>query len=239
MINESAWKATGLTLEEIIGRKVWIPFREFDRTIIGIYKDYHFKDLRNKVSPQAIIINRNMSRIAIKMNSNDLLSTLTQIEEVYREVAPNFPMKSWLLKDDLLKHYKSDNQQAKVFTMFSGLSISLTCMGIFGLAAFSARRRQKELSIRKVLGASVQQVIFLISKEFLLLMLISVVVAIPVSWYFMSHWLQDFAYRIALENYWFLFVAGSAMIGLIAYMTIALKTLKAATNNPSEIMRYE
>lgn len=239
MINESAWKATGLALEEIIGKKVHIPFREFDRTIIGIYKDYHFKDLRDKVGPQAIIIHQDMRRIAIKMNSNDLSSTVAQIEDIYRELAPNFPMKSWLLEDDLIRHYESENQQARVFTMFSGLSISLTCMGIFGLAAFSARQRQKELSIRKVLGASVQQVIFLISREFLLLMLISVIVAIPVSWYFMSQWLQDFAYRITLENYWVLFVTGGAVIGLIAYLTIALKALKAATNNPAEIMRYE
>lgn len=239
MISESAWKATGLSQEEIIGKTVKIPFREWDRTVIGIFQDYHFKSLRDEMAPLAIIMGQDQRRIAIKMETNNPAETVSKIEELYSEIAPSYPMKSWLLQEDLEVLYQEEDQQAKVFTVFSGISIGLACMGILGLAAFSAQQRQKELSIRKVLGASIQQVIFLISTEFLLLIGIAVVVAVPVSWYFMSQWLQDFAYRIEIINYWPLFLLGGALTAIVAFLTIGIKTYKTAASNPAEIIKYE
>lgn len=239
MISESAWRATGLSQEELIGKKVKIPFREWDRTVIGIFQDYHFKTLRDEMAPLAIIMGQDQRRIAIKMTSQTPAATVSKIEELYNEIAPSFPMKSWLLQEDLEVLYQTEDQQAKVFTVFSGISIGLACMGILGLAAFSAQQRQKELSIRKVLGASIQQVIFLISTEFLLLIGIAVVVAVPVSWYFMTQWLQDFAYRIDIVDYWPLFLLGGALTAVVAFLTIGIKTYKTAASNPAEIIKYE
>ncbi|MEM7551253.1 MAG: ABC transporter permease [Bacteroidota bacterium] len=239
MISESAWKATGLPLEEIIGKQVKIPFKEWDRTIIGVYKDYHYKTLKDKVEPQAIIMGEDMNRIAIKMDNSNIISTMKQLEELYAELAPGFPLKSWFLEEDLGRQYEPENRQARVFTVFSGVSIGLACMGVLGLAAFSAQQRQKELGIRKVLGASVEQIIMLISKEFLLLVGIAVIIAIPASWIFIRKWLQDFAYRIEISDHWYLFLMGGSLTALVAFFTIGLKTFKSANTNPADIIRYE
>ncbi|MEO1053846.1 MAG: ABC transporter permease [Bacteroidota bacterium] len=239
MISESAWKATGLTEDEIIGKQVRIPFKDWNRTIIGIFKDYHFKTLRDQVEPLAIIMGEDMRRIAIKMDNSDITATMKSIEDIYAEVAPSYPMKSWFLQEDLDQQYKPESQQAKVFTVFSGISIGLACMGIFGLAAFAAQQRQKELSIRKVLGASMSQVMVLISKEFFTLVILSVVIAIPLSWYFMQGWLEDFAYRITLIDHWVIFLAGGSITAIFAMLTIGLKTYNAATSNPTEIIRQD
>ncbi|MDW3190876.1 MAG: ABC transporter permease [Cytophagales bacterium] len=239
MINESALKATGLNADEIIGKTVKIPFREWDRKIVGVYKDYHFKTLKDEVAPQAIIMGQDMRRISIKMNERGIVETLSQIELLYGDVAPSYPMKSWMLEQDLEKQYEQEDQQAKVFSIFSMISIGLACMGIFGLAAFSAQQRQKELSIRKVLGASVQQVILLISKEFLLLVSIAILVAIPMIWKFMENWLSDFAYRIQITDHLLLFILGGIITALVAFVTIGLKTYRTASVNPAETIRQE
>ncbi len=239
MINESTLKAIGVTSEEIIGKTVTIPFGRGDRKVIGIYKDYHFKTMRDKVSPQVIMMGNNMQRIAIKMNERGMFETLSKIEALYGEIAPSYPMKSWMLQQELNKQYEQEDQQAKVFSAFSGISIGLACMGIFGLAAFSAQQRQKELSIRKVLGASVQQVILLISREFLLLVCLSVLLAIPIAWKFMENWLSDFAYRIQLTDHLLLFLVGGIITALVAFITIGLKTYKTAAVNPAETIRQE
>ncbi|MEO1254313.1 MAG: FtsX-like permease family protein, partial [Bacteroidota bacterium] len=127
----------------------------------------------------------------------------------------------------------------RIFSSFALISIILACMGIFGLATFSAHQRQKELSIRKVLGASVKQVIFLISWEFLLLVILSSLIAIPLAGYFMTGWLADFAYRIDLISKWPFFILGGLVTAIIAFLTISAKTYKTAASNPSEIMRDE
>ncbi|MEM6522444.1 MAG: ABC transporter permease [Bacteroidota bacterium] len=239
MINEAAWKATGLSKEEIIGKKVRISFRDGDRTIIGIFEDYHFKALRDNIDPQVIIMGEDMRRIAIRIDDENKYETLTLIEDLYKELAPSFILNSWFLQDDLVRQYESESQQAKVFSMFSGLSIVLACIGILGLASFSAQQRQKELSIRKVLGASVSQVITLISNEFILLISISFVLSIPLASYFMYMWLGDYAYRINIAEHWLVFVLAGGVTALIALLTIGLKTYKTASGNPVDTIRYE
>ncbi|MEM9855851.1 MAG: FtsX-like permease family protein [Bacteroidota bacterium] len=239
MINEAAWKATGLSKDEIIGKKVRIPFRDWDRTVIGIFENYHFKALRDAMDPQAIIMGEDMRRIAIKIDSEDRYKTLSIVEELYKELAPSFTLNSWFLTDDLRDQYQSENEQAKVFTVFSCLSIVLACIGILGLASFAAQKRQKELSIRKVLGASISQVITLISAEFFTLVMIAVILSIPLACYFMSIWLQDYAYRIELLDYWMVFVIAGITTMVIALLTIILKTYKTASGNPVDTIRYE
>ncbi|MEM6359988.1 MAG: ABC transporter permease [Bacteroidota bacterium] len=239
MINEAAWIATGLSKEEILGKKVRIPFRDWERTVIGIFENYHFKALRDNMDPQAIIMGSDMRRIAIRIDDEHKYETLSVIEELYEELAPNFTLNSWLLEDDLSRQYESENQQVKVFTMFSGLSIILACIGILGLASFSAQQRQKEFSIRKVLGASVSQVIMLISKEYIILIVIAVVLSIPVAWYFMNLWLQDYAYRIDVLEHWIVFIVAGGATAVLALLTIGLKTYKTVSGNPVETIRYE
>ncbi|MEM6831335.1 MAG: FtsX-like permease family protein, partial [Bacteroidota bacterium] len=155
------------------------------------------------------------------------------------QAAPNFPMRSRFLDDSIAEQYLEEKKQAKIFTGFATLSILLACMGVFGLAAFSAQQRQKELGIRKVLGATINQVILIISREFLILVSVASLVAIPFSWYFIDYWLENFAYRISILNNWPVFLIGGVVTTMIAFLTIGLKTYKTAAGNPTEIIRYE
>lgn len=239
MINESAVKSTGLSVEDIIGKKVRGSFWNLDHRIIGVFQDYHFKGLKTEIEPLAIIAGDEVRIFAVKIDATNLSKSVQEVEDIYKGISPNFPMTSRFLDDSIAQQYEEEEKQARIFTGFALLSVVLACMGIFGLAAFSAQQRQKELSIRKVLGASVNQVIYLISYEFLILVLISSILAIPFSWYFVSGWLDGFAYRIELLNNWPIFLLGGGITAMVAFITIGAKTYKTAASNPSEIMRHE
>ncbi len=240
MINEKALAEIGLTAEEAIGRKVTIPGFGIDRRIVAVVKDYHFTALNNEIEPQAIIMGyTHHRRFIVRMNDVDIPNTLRHIEESFNRHSPNFPITYQFHDEGLDQLYADEQKQARVFSSFSGISIFLACMGIFGLAAYAAEQRQKELGIRKILGASVQQVILIISKEFITLVVIAAVVAMPLTWIFMKNWLHDFAYRIGLAENWMVFILGSLVAGIIAFLTIALKTYKTAASNPTDCIRYE
>ena len=143
------------------------------------------------------------------------------------------------LDDSLKDLYEKEEQQARVFSAFSGLSIFLACLGIFGLAAYAAQQRQKELGIRKVLGATANQIISLISKEFVLLVMVAFIIAIPVAWYFIQQWLGGYAYRIEVMEHWYVFVLSGTATFFIALITVAFKTYGAAISDPTESIRNE
>ncbi|MEM6642616.1 MAG: ABC transporter permease [Bacteroidota bacterium] len=239
MINESALTATGLTAEEVIGRKIEGSFWDLDHRIIGVFQDYNFKGLKSEIEPMAIITNQDVRVFAIKIDAHNMGKSIEEVERIFKGIAPDYPMTSRFLDESISLQYEEEDKQARIFSGFALLSIVLACMGIFGLATFSAHQRQKELSIRKVLGASVRQVILLISKEFLILVAISSTIAVPFVFYFMSGWLDSFAYRIELFDNWSLFVLGGIFTAIIAFATIGAKTYKTAASNPSDIIRDE
>lgn len=240
MINQKGLEALGLTAEEAIGRKVVVPFWDnIERTIIGITRDFHFASLKDPMEPLAIIMHDDHRRVAIRTKTGDLKQTLLFIDDTYRRFSPDFPMSYEFLDQSLAGLYENELKQARVFTAFSGISIFLACLGIFGLAAYSARRRQKELGIRKVLGAAPFQIIGLISREFLTLVVVAAGIAIPASWWFIADWLSEFAYRIQLADHWAVFVFSGVLAVLIALLTIGVKTWRAAVSNPTESIRYE
>ncbi|WP_425391918.1 ABC transporter permease [Ekhidna sp.] len=241
LINEKALAETGLSAEEIIGKKVNLPsWNDMHRTIIGVVPDYHFTSLKDEVEPVGIIASENFGgRVVIKVNNSNLKEAMIAIDETYRELSPGFPLQYDFLDDSLERLYEEEQKQARLFSAFSGISIFLACLGIFGLAAYSAQQRQKELGIRKVLGATVQQIIGLISKEFVLLVMVATVLAIPAAWYFISNWLKDYAYQIDLWGHWYVFVAGGIVTVIIALITVSIKTYKAAISDPTESIRNE
>jgi putative ABC transport system permease protein len=241
LINEKALAETGLSADEIIGRKVSLPsWNDLERTIIGVVPDYHFSTLKDDVEPIGIIAGQNFGgRLVIKLNSNNLKEAMIAIDESYKELSPGYPLQYDFLDNSLTRLYEEEQKQARLFSVFSGISVFLACLGIFGLATYSAQRRQKELGIRKVLGATVQQVIGLISKEFVLLVIFSSVVAIPASWYFIRSWLGEYAYRIEPLDYWYVFVAGGLATVFIALITVSIKTYRAAISDPTESIRNE
>ncbi len=240
IFNEKAAKEIGLSPEEIIGKRVRMPGWDIENApVIGFVKDFHFKSLRDDIEPMAIISGGRHRKIAVKVNTEDIGNTLLFIDEKYKEVSPNYPISYRFLDESLAQLYEDEKKQAKVFIAFSGISILLACLGIFGLAAYTAQQRQKELGIRKVLGATPQQIINLISKDFVILVAIATVIASPTVWYFIKNWLGNFAYRIELPDYWYTFLLGGIIAVVIALLTIIVKTYRAAVADPTQSIRNE
>ena len=239
MINESGLQMLGLSAEEVLNKQVSLPYFDLEGQIIGVVKDFHFTSLRDKVEPMIIARHGWHRRMAIRTTGASLAETLLFVDKVYQELAPSFPMSYEFLDDSLTQLYENEQKQARIFSVFSAISVFLACLGIFGLAAYSAQSRQKELGIRKVLGATARQIIGLISTEFVRLVLFAAAVAIPFAWYFVYNWLDGFAYRISILDHWYVFGLGGFASIVIALITVTFKTYGAAVSDPTDSIRNE
>ena len=173
----------------------------------------------------------------IKLNTSNLPSSMGQIEKAFNKVLPTSAFDYTFLDQHLETLYRREQRTASVVLVFSCLSILIACLGLFGLAAFTAEQRTKEIGVRKVLGASIGSIVGLLSRDFIGLVLISVLVASPVAWYFMNSWLKDFAYHVDIK--WWIFVGAGAVSLLIAFVTVSAQSVRAATVNPVESLRSE
>jgi len=175
--------------------------------------------------------------LLVKINSQDFRKTLSFIEQKWQVIAPHRPFEFAFLDQEFDALYRSEERVGQLFFVFAGLAIAIACLGLFGLASFTAEQRTKEIGIRKVLGASIPEILLLLSKEFTRLVAIAFVVALPFAYISMNSWLQNFAYRIDIGAFTFIF-AGVVTIA-IALMTVSYQAIKAALANPVEALRYE
>ncbi|HLY68410.1 MAG TPA: ABC transporter permease [Puia sp.] len=235
IFNETAIRTMGL--KNPIGKTV----KWFGRPvqIIGIVKDFHFESLHQPVVPVYIGLENGSwaDKIMIKIASNGEKETITRIEDAYEKYNPGFPFEFNFLDDAYQKQYAAESRVSVLSRYFAGLAIVISCLGLFGLAAFTAQRRQKEIGIRKIIGASVSNIFLMLSKDFLILVLIAILIAFPLSWWAMNKWLQSFAYRINISATIFI-VAGASII-FITLTTISYQALKAAVANPVRSLRSE
>ena len=162
---------------------------------------------------------------------------MAKFEAHWHEFFPGNPFLSFFLDDHYNLQYQSDQQFGRIFGIFSALAIFIACMGLFGLSSLTAIQRTKEIGVRKVMGASVTNILALMSRDYMMLLGVAIVIALPLAWWLMSRWLESFAYRLPLS--WWLFAIPSIAVILIALMTISIHTLKAARTNPSKSLRYE
>ena len=233
LINESAvkdfgWKAP----EEAIGKRV-----NGDR-IVGVVKDFNFASLREKIKELAIGYSpERSSNISLRLKTENLRSTMDEIESTWKKIATQSPFTYSFVEEDFNSLYRTENNIRNVLSAFTFLSIFVACLGLFGLASFTIKKRVKEIGIRKVLGSSVRDIVQLLSKDFLKLVVISFVIASPLAWYGMNKWLQDYAYRIDM-GYFVFVIAGSAAF-IIAFLTVSLQAVKAAVANPVKSLRTE
>ena len=174
---------------------------------------------------------------SIKFNTTNVKSSLTNFEDDWKQLFPGNPFIYFFLDEHYNQQYEADQQFGEVFGIFSALAIFIACLGLFGLSSLTAIQRTKEIGVRKVLGASVPSILALISKDYILLLAISIVVATPLAWWVMDTWLQDFAYRIQLD--WLIFALPSLVVIAIALFTVSIHTLRAARVNPAKSLRYE
>ena len=237
VLNEAAIKMFGYSSpEQAIGKR----FRQWGREgkIIGVIKDFHFRSLQQPIKPLSMRIEIGGSQlVSANISAANLPSTLSSIEAKWKELIPNRPFTYYFLDEFFDKQYRGEERFGKLFFNFSVLAIFISCLGLLGLASYSTMQRTKEIGIRKVMGASVGVIINLLSKDFLVLVILSFFIAMPLAWYFMHTWLQDFAYRTNIS--WWVFVLAGAIAVLIAVFTVSFQAIKAAIANPVKSLRTE
>lgn len=230
ILNEEAVKEIGW--KEPIGKKF------NDGFVIGIVKNFHYKSLYEPVKPLYISVNPdNINFLSIRINPNNVTASLDYIQQSWKELFPHSPFEYFFFDNHLDKLYKSETKLASIFNWFSGLAIMISCLGLIGLTSISVVKKTKEIGIRKVLGESVEGIVFMITKEFIIIIFVANIIAWPVAYYFMSKWLEDFAYRIEIS--WWMFLASGIITLAIALLTVSLQAVKAATANPVNSLKYE
>jgi len=206
--------------------------------IIGVVKDFHFRSLQEVIKPLSIRIEPDgCDLITLNVSSTNLPATISAIENKWKTIIPNRPFSYYFLDEFFDKQYRSEDRFGKLFFNFAILAIFISCLGLLGLASYSTMQRTKEIGVRKVLGASVTNIVNLLSKDFLVLVAISFVIAMPVAGYFMNKWLTGFAYRISIE--WWIFLLAGVLALLIALITVSFQAIKAAVANPVKSLRTE
>jgi ABC-type antimicrobial peptide transport system permease subunit len=209
-----------------------------NKTVIGVVKDFNFFSLHSKIGPLIMSINPDQFYyLMIRVKPENLPATISFINKTWAGVVPDKPFDYSFLDQHFNEIYKNDERTGQMFGFFSTLAILIACLGLFGLAAYTGEQRIKEIGVRKVLGASVTNIVFLISKDFIKLVIISGIIAVPISYFAMNSWLQDFAYRVKIGPV--IFILAISLAFLIAFITISSQALKAATSNPVKAIKYE
>jgi putative ABC transport system permease protein len=205
--------------------------------LIGVVKDFHFESLHQEIVPMIFLQLNRFNTLSFELEGSDTKEALTYLQGVWKQFLPARPFDYQFVSERYQKLYEAEQKQSQLFTTFSGLAIFIASLGLFGLATFNAMQRVKEIGIRKVLGASVPHILGLLSKEIIVLIIISNAVAWPVAYYFMKDWLNSFAYHIEMNV--LVYVISALLAVLIAILTVSAQTLRAATSNPAETLKYE
>ena len=236
IINESAAKALGWKPAEAVGKKMFLG-EDRPGEVKAVVKDFHFASLHNPIEPLVMFPGGWGNLLMVKVSGKNLPQTISFLEGKWKQLASHRPFEYRFMDGDFNKLYNSETRIAKVFNIFSAIAVVLACLGLFGLSAYSARQRIKEIGIRKVLGASAGNITLLLSNSFIRLVLIAFVISCPLVWFVMNKWLEDFAYRINIS--WWMFLAAGVLTLLIALVTVSFQAIKAAVANPVKSLRTE
>jgi len=239
LVNESFVKSLGLKKpEDILGKEISIMDGLIKCPVVGVLKDFNDRSLRNELAPLLIATNATMYRQAsLKLPTANISSVMQSVKKIWEQTFPDYVYEYRFLDDKIAGFYKQESQLSQLYKIFAAIAIFLSCLGLYGLASFMAVQRTKEVGIRKVLGATASSIVYLFSKEFILLIAIAFVIATPIAWYYIQQWLQNFAYRTNIG--WWLFAAGGLAAIIIALITISFRAIKAALANPMKSLRTE
>ena len=235
IINESLAKKIGWGPEQAIGKLIE---RGYIGPVVGVVRDFNFSSLREPIGPMVIFLGRDFSRsFMVRIDGKDLQPTLGRLEIMWKQRIPDRPFTYHFLNEDYNKLYVGEQRSSALFTVAATLAILLACLGLFGLAAFVTVQRTKEIGIRRVLGANIANIIMLVARNFLLLVGVAILIAIPLAWYAGNKWLQDFAYRINISGWVFIIAALIALV--IALASLSFQAIKVAIANPVKSLRTE
>jgi putative ABC transport system permease protein len=240
IINESAAKLLGF--KDLANKELYsmddFPASNLTRLkVIGIVKDFNFSSLRDQVTPLAFRFGTQRASIAARVNTKNMPALIAQLETKWKTMAPGQPFRYTFMDEDFNNLYHSEQRTGKIFISFAVLAIFIACLGLFGLVTYAAEQRTKEIGIRKVLGASVSNIVGMLSKDFLVLVAVSSLIAFPVAWWAMNKWLQDFAYRVDIG--WWIFLLAGALAIIVALTTVSFQAIRAALMNPVKSLRTE
>lgn len=233
ILNEAAVNA--MHIKDPVGKLLKLYRKNVE--VIGVVKDFHFESMHAEIKPSFLILVPKRGTIIASINGNNQQATINTIQKLYESFNPGFPFTFNFLDEAYQQQYESETKVSALSKYFAGLAIIISCLGLFGLAAFTAQKRRKEIGIRKVVGASVASITTMLSTDFLKLIAISLIVAFPVSWWLMNNWLQSFAYRVNISPWVFVFAALAVII--ITLLTISYQSVKAALANPVKSLRTE
>jgi len=240
IINEKAVKDLGVPSPSV-GQQLVLS-TDADTTyyvnIVGVVKDFHFTSLRNEIKPFAFVkSNTGVNSLAVKIAGDNAQNILSELQNKWQGMFADRPFDYYFLDESIDKLYRSEKNFKDLFFYFTIIALIIACLGLFGLAAFTAELRTKEIGIRKVLGASVSNVVAMLSMQFLKLVIVAAVIAFPIAWFIMSKWLHDFTYRMNIS--WWVFIAGGMGAVIIALLTVSFQAVKAANANPVKNLRTE
>jgi putative ABC transport system permease protein len=239
LVNESLVKKLGLTdPNSIVNKEIDLWNGKIKGLVVGVIKDFNASSFKDHISPVLVSnLKRRYNTASIRISGTNIRTAVSGIEKIWNETFPEFVFEYEFMDDKIAGFYKQENMLYNLYTCFAAIAIFLSCLGLYGLASFMAVQRLKEVGIRKVLGASIQSIVYLFSREFIVLIGIAFIIACPITWYFMHDWLQQYAYRTALS--WWVFGSAGFLAMLIALITVSFKALKAATSNPVTNLRTE
>ena len=234
ILNETAVREMGIT--NPVGKR--FKLHQINGIIIGVVKDFHFASLKQKIEPAIFAYQPgNDWLMAVRTTGKDAAKAIESVRKIWIQYNPAFPFDYKFLDEDYDNMYKTDQRSGTLFTAFAAIAILISCLGLFGLATYTAQVKVKEIGIRKVLGASVANITAMLSKDFLILVVVSLAIASPIAWYAMDKWLQDYAYRINIM--WWVFAAAGITAITVAFITISWQAIKAALANPVKSLRSE
>jgi putative ABC transport system permease protein len=235
IVNEKAVQVMGMKVSDAIGKP--LSLWDVKGTIIGVVKDFNYKPIQNPVEPMIIGLNRWGGVVVVRTQPGKIEATIKALGKISTDLNPAYPFSYGFIDQDLANLYEGENRMGKLFNLFAILAIFISCMGLYGLSAFMAEQRTKEIGVRKVLGSSVFNVVYLLSIKFTVLILIAVIIAIPLAWFAINSWLNGFAYRVNAD--WMVFLVASLAALVIAWITVSYESIKAATANPIKSLRTE
>src|SRR4029079_14576501 len=237
VVNETMVKHFGWN--EPIGKRLKFPGDTSGNylEVVGVFKDFNQKSLYNPIAPLLMFYGPNGNIIQLKMGGSNISSATAKVEATWKKYFPQLPFEYKFLDDDFNSQYTADQKRGKIFAAFSLLTIIITCLGLLGLTAFTTQQKQKEISIRRVMGASIMQVVTMITKNYLWLALISAFIAFPVAWYFMNNWLKIFPYNTGLSL--FPFIISAFVIVITSSAAAMFYSARAALTNPAKNLRTE
>ncbi len=238
IINEKTAEILGWE-EDAVGKKLYnVAENNRERTVIGVVKNFHLTSLKQEISPLVLELNPTVYRyVSVRLHPSDVPQTLASLENIFRKVQPNQEFSYYFIDEAFRQMYPEDDKVGQIYLSFGLLAIFIACLGLFGLSSFSAAQRTKEIGVRKVLGASIREIVIMLSKEFTVLVLVANFVAWPLAYFIMQRWLRSFAYRIGVT--WDIFLLSGFIAMAIALLTISHQSVKAAVSSPVDSLRYE